>query len=708
VFREASYIRGEWVYSNGIFLNRGANSDRLERTDYYSAVKPLNDTLYRAFTYDFFGMDRVARNGDFELPTDLERWPDFTADLAELRLAVRGDDLFVRFLFTSLPRVDSQVATLTFARKGIALPVRLWPRNAGARSPWEVALTVWGTGGSLDTAGSSRILPPGSVRVRGNTVEARVPLRLLPRSPWVLTGGAGLADPLDPTTYWRVPPGPATHVTPGGGSVIGNTYVATGANVWSLLFARDAPWTFDELRQSRLLTSGDVGAARETVDVALLRSGVTRRPSVRVGRLSRFFASRLDRGDGIRRHEIWPVGAPAAPLRSLPPREPFVTYEYTGRLQPYGMYVPSSYASSTHRSPLIVYLHGLTGQPDEPFQSVVGMEQELERRGYLLASPLGRGDLSYRGPGELDVLEVIADVKRHYRVDPDRVYLMGHSMGGAGTHNVGLRNPDLFAALAPAQGVESEELASNLRNVPWMAIASNIDADAGAERARAMYSYLSQRGWDAQLIVYQWKSHEYAAVYDSLPRLFEFFEHRHRTRDPAEVSYTKLPEDREEGLGLRHDGAYWISGMTPAHPGTKATATAVTYGIPHRLLDARRAVRSSQRIDEGGWGGSTEAELFVTRPGFGRWARRSNEARLVVSNVRSISLDLARMRLTTVRPLRLGISTDVPVSLLLIGAHDGYVEIRMGSKRWRVEVRNGRLRVGVPAGRRTMAIAPTP
>src|SRR5207302_3902478 len=74
VFRQATYEDGEWIYTNGIHQNLGANCDRLERPDYFAAVKPVNDTAYRLFTYDRFGMHRIATNGDYELPTDKTRW----------------------------------------------------------------------------------------------------------------------------------------------------------------------------------------------------------------------------------------------------------------------------------------------------------------------------------------------------------------------------------------------------------------------------------------------------------------------------------------------------------------------------------------------------------------------------------------------------------------------------------------------------------
>ena len=58
----------------------------------------------------------------------------------------------------------------------------------------------------------------------------------------------------------------------------------------------------------------------------------------------------------------------------------------------------------------------------------------------------------YRGSAERDVMDVIAEVRRDYAIDPDRIYLMGHSMGGYGTWSVAMAHPDVFAAIGPISG----------------------------------------------------------------------------------------------------------------------------------------------------------------------------------------------------------------------------------------------------------------
>jgi predicted esterase len=141
--------------------------------------------------------------------------------------------------------------------------------------------------------------------------------------------------------------------------------------------------------------------------------------------------------------------------------------EWDGTLQPYALYVPPGYDGS-RAWPLVVALHGagsnhrhmlrrvfgLDNSPGESDAEATRNELPLPDVPALVVAPYGRGEImGYDGLGGEDVLRVIADVRRAYNVDPDRVTLTGLSMGGGGTWELGLQHPELFAALAPVCGV---------------------------------------------------------------------------------------------------------------------------------------------------------------------------------------------------------------------------------------------------------------
>ncbi len=128
--------------------------------------------------------------------------------------------------------------------------------------------------------------------------------------------------------------------------------------------------------------------------------------------------------------------------------------EVDGSVQGYALHVPAGY-DGQRPYPLVVNLHGydpsFSDWRDNPF--LPGFIPEATAGGrYILVNPFGRGNTMYQDLGEQDVLTVLAEVQRLYRIDADRIYLTGGSMGGGGTWYVGLRHPDLFAALAPVMG----------------------------------------------------------------------------------------------------------------------------------------------------------------------------------------------------------------------------------------------------------------
>lgn len=73
--------------------------------------------------------------------------------------------------------------------------------------------------------------------------------------------------------------------------------------------------------------------------------------------------------------------------------------------------------------------------------------------GHIVA-PTNRRPYGYNWEewGRLDAMEAMDIVKNRYKIDANRVYLTGHSMGGHGVWHIGSVFPDQFAALGPSAG----------------------------------------------------------------------------------------------------------------------------------------------------------------------------------------------------------------------------------------------------------------
>jgi len=116
--------------------------------------------------------------------------------------------------------------------------------------------------------------------------------------------------------------------------------------------------------------------------------------------------------------------------------------------------LPAHY-SADRSWPAVVMLHGFN-PPNPAYVDWWGIADRhdpiADRYDVIALHPLGRGNAQYMGIGERDVLHCLAEAKRRLRVDEDRVYLTGESMGGSGTWLIASHHPELFAAAAPVFG----------------------------------------------------------------------------------------------------------------------------------------------------------------------------------------------------------------------------------------------------------------
>ena len=202
-------------------------------------------------------------------------------------------------------------------------------------------------------------------------------------------------------------------------------------------------------------------------------------------------------------------------------------FRETGKQIPYALFVPSTY-STAQKWPLIVGLHGL-GRPYDWLMGYDGIIDFAERDGYLMVTPLGydsRGWYGSRGPGvagpgaapargttaaepsppnlgelsEQDVMNVLEIARRDFNVDPDRIYLWGHSMGGAGTYHLAAKHPDLWAALAVAAPAPSSSIGVNpealerFKHIPILVLQGDADQSVPVAQTRQWVARMKQIG----------------------------------------------------------------------------------------------------------------------------------------------------------------------------------------------------------------------
>ena len=250
--------------------------------------------------------------------------------------------------------------------------------------------------------------------------------------------------------------------------------------------------------------------------------------------------------------------------------------EVDGSVQPYGLVIPEELDLSKP-VPLYVWLHG-RGEMTTDLHFIHERQTkpgEVQPTRAIVLHPFGRQCLGWKSTAETDVLEAVASVSRRYRIDPDRIALLGFSMGGAGAWQIGAHYTDRFAALHAGAGFVDvarytrlapekyppvyEQLlwgvsdvpayARNLMNVPLVAYSGELDKQKDA--ADFMGEVLKTHGYDLTHLVGPGMGHKYHpdVLADILSRI-EQAVRKGRNAKPTKLTF--------QTRTLRYNRLHWL------------------------------------------------------------------------------------------------------------------------------------------------------
>ncbi|MEM1443414.1 MAG: prolyl oligopeptidase family serine peptidase [Verrucomicrobiota bacterium] len=313
--------------------------------------------------------------------------------------------------------------------------------------------------------------------------------------------------------------------------------------------------------------------------------------------------------------------------------------------QPYGLEIPESLDLSKP-VPLLVWLHGRGDKvtdlhflkrcltKSQAFGGFVADQEEV-----IILHPFGRQCVGWKHAGEIDVFEAIAEVKKHYPIDPDRIALAGFSMGGAGAWHIGAHYRDQFCAVHAGAGfVETKEYnrltpdqypaefvqtlwqlydvpyyKRNLLNGPLLAYSGSEDKQKQA--ADLMARELEKIGYELRHVVGEGMEHKYNE--ESVSEIWEWLREAWEKGRPA-------PADRIvwETPTLRYPGFQWLQFSQLSSHWSPSRAESV-WDLENKEISIESENVTALSIAAGtgsDLGGTTlrlgEQELLIQSPGF--------------------------------------------------------------------------------------------
>jgi len=188
----------------------------------------------------------------------------------------------------------------------------------------------------------------------------------------------------------------------------------------------------------------------------------------------------------------------------------------------YLLYLPPEYAQKDSW-PLMLFLHGAGERGDNLERVKVHGPPKLIAAGkqfpFIVVSPQCPANRWWQ-PEDLTAL--LDEIVEKYKVDKERIWVTGLSMGGFGTWSLAAATPERFAALVPICGGGDPIWAKRLYQIPIWVFHGAKDPVVPLERSAKMVEALKQAGGNVKFTVYPDAGHDsWTAAYND-PALYEW------------------------------------------------------------------------------------------------------------------------------------------------------------------------------------------
>jgi pimeloyl-ACP methyl ester carboxylesterase len=600
---------------------------------------------YRDYVYDDYGADTGAAltksTGDLSPSAGDQAYPvgqANTADLVALKLWAAGGRLHISALVNTLFNSSSTIVAVALDTRGGASPGGKWPGLDVSSSGWNHVYELRRGDPATNTFTASEPLPAGARwRVQAVTAQANGTVM-----------NVAFRGPNEQARF--------------GGTAINNASSLSDVGSW-----------FED-QQAAALRSGDISRFGYTVNVADLEQAASLTMPAGPGLHERVYTSAytLAPGEGINFSGVpgrgnGGSGAVKAGFEQV--------WHYLGRYQPYGIYIPPGAPPYG----LQMYYHG-TGANFTSQINQAGMQARFgDALHRILAAPLARGPDGYSSDiSERDELDVLADVQSHFGIDRSQVFASGYSQGGYIAYYMAEQYPQLFAGVVAWVGFTGDELnGTPVKDTPGLsytagAVGNVLDFVPSLLNIPTSMLYSGQ-----DELVHDQTSAGMDRAFASTPNIFNWYFHpagEHLTyivlddwrkeaadtrglrlvSDPVHVRFVRDPDTDSPSYGIRHDTAYWASGITDRTAGVYGQVDLTNDGCGGTV--PRTVAGQSSGTDPIPWVSDYRHQVATTTVPATRRLTGS------LTNVSSVRIDAAATCLKG-GPVSYSITTDGPATV---------------------------------------------
>ena len=228
-----------------------------------------------------------------------------------------------------------------------------------------------------------------------------------------------------------------------------------------------------------------------------------------------------------------PSGLRPVPQPGQRPQSVTVTTgsERTVRMS-FWLYLPPGYPGR-ERWPLILFLHGAGERGDDLERvKIHGPPKRIDAGEvsfpFVIVSPQCPAEGWWSDDDQIERLDALLEqVVDRYRIDPERLYVTGLSMGGYGTWALAARYPRRFAAIAPICGGGDPAAADRLAHLPVWVFHGARDPVVPLAASQEMVDALEAAGGTVNFTVYPEAGHDSWTKTYNEPKLYKWFlQHR--------------------------------------------------------------------------------------------------------------------------------------------------------------------------------------